>query len=584
LGPDTAHCGRLFLTADTISFGTFIWNGIQGSPTVYFDSSGTYGVTVVDSNNCRASDSINVTILSYPGLTYEGDTIPQCSYDSLNVFQPNASYLWNTGATTPVIFASQAGLYTCEVTSQDGCSLTDSVTVQLFANAFANLGNDTTFCIGTGYLLDAGSGPTGTSYQWNFGSTTQVVLVSGAGWYAVTVTTANGCTANDSVFMNVLQPPVVNLGPNRFECDQFTLDAGTGGSSYLWSTSANTQTISGSTSGQYAVTVTSPNGCVTTDQVQITIGSTPTVNLGPDPIICDGSTATLSAGNPGMNYLWSTGQTSQSITVGLQGIYIVNVIDPGSQCRGTDTIEVIKSNLNVELGPNFVLCPGDQGVLDAGSNANSYLWSTGDQIQLITVTQPGAYSVQITDALGCIAHDTILVSSQARPTVAFTAPATVPLLQPIQFSDGSSSGVTSWHWDFGDGQTSTAQNPTYTYQAMGIFTVCLTGFNGTCDSTFCQTVLVGPPVEVEDAVLSAYTKVYPNPGNGNFSVAFDLPAGLDLDMEVYNMAGQRLSATHAANVRTRTESIDLTMQPNGAYFLKVSSSKGHLLVVKLIKE
>lgn len=584
LGPDTAVCGVTRLTVDSTYYAYF-WDGFPGTYSIPVNFSASHTLYVIDSNNCRATDSVSITLLPYPVAPYSGDTVAQCTYDSLDALNPGMTYLWSTGDTNQVTYPGLPGQYYVDITSPDGCVTTDSVRVVLFADALAQLGNDTTFCTGGGVVLNAGNGPSGTQYIWNNGINTQVVLVSAAGLYAVTVSSPNGCLATDSVLINVLLSPAATLGPNRTACDQFTLDPGnTPGGTYQWSTGPTTQTISGTASGLYTVTVTSPNGCQTIDQVQITVAPSPTVNLGADRIVCDGQSVTFSAGNPGSTYLWSTGASGQTISVSQPGTYIVTVTNPTTQCTGTDEVIVTASFVNVNLGPNTTLCQGESYILDAGFGPNSYSWSTGASGQTIGVSQPGTYSVSVTDALGCTARDSITLTGAARPVPAFNAASNVPLFQPIQFTDQSGGSITSWQWDFGDGQTSTAQNPSYSYVAMGTYTVCLTVTNATCDSTTCMQVTVGPPVEVSDAYLSQYVQVYPNPSDGDFAVAFDLPQGLDIELEIIDLAGQRVLARSLRGVRTQAEALDIRDRAAGVYFLRIRSSKGHQMIAKLVKQ
>jgi len=587
LGADTSHCGRLTITADTTNFDVFFWDGLPSGPSIVVDSSSQHFVVALDSNNCLASDTILVDILSFPNLVYEGDTVYQCAYDSLDVLNAGSTFLWSTGDTTSAILPNGQGLYTASITNPSGCSATDSVTVLFFAGAVANLGSDSSFCSGGGYLLDAGQGPLGTTYTWNSGANTQVILVSAPGTYAVTVTTLDGCVASDSVFLNVLIPPAVSLGPNRFACDQVLLDAGNQGATFQWSLpgsqTATTQTIVNSNSGLYSVTVTSPNGCSTSDDVQITVSSTPLVNLGPDQLLCNGSSATFNAGNPGFIHQWSSGQSSQSITVTSPGTYLVYVTDPTSQCQGSDTVEVTLSPLSVSLGPDFILCTGSQATLDGGPGAVGYAWNTGSSGQTILVTQAGSYSVTVVDGFGCTASDAIVVSPGIRPSVGFSSPPNVPLLQTANFTDNS-AGVNGWLWDFGDGQTSTQQNPVHVYQAMGTFNVCLTATNGDCDSTVCTQITVGPPVEIQDQFLSGHSQLFPNPGNGLYQLKFDLPSVLRLDLCVMDEFGRRVVDWHALQAFDQTESIDIRNQSNGLYYLNLKSEKGHNWMLKLVKQ
>ncbi|MEM6269551.1 MAG: right-handed parallel beta-helix repeat-containing protein [Bacteroidota bacterium] len=584
LGADTTHCDPLFIYGDTNQYVGFLWGGGQTSPGLFVDSTDVYALTVTDSNNCQATDSVLVTVLTLPGRPYGNDTIDQCSYDSLDAGNPGSTYLWSTTDTTQVIYPSSSGTYEVEITSADGCVNTDTVTVNFFADAVAQLGPDTTFCLGLGYLLDAGSGPTGTSYTWTSGSTTQQVLVTAPGLYGVTVTTPNGCVATDSVEMNALLAPVVNLGPDRTECDDWTLDAGSAGVTYNWSTGSTAQTITGTQPGTYSVTVTNANGCPATDQVMIGMGTTPTVNIGQPPVLCQGQTVNLNAGNPGFGYLWSNGATTQSITVGQAGTYIVEVTDPQSSCVGSDTVLVTQSFLNVNLGPDLTLCDGESATLDAGTGPTGYLWNNGSTGQTITTSSGGTFSVQVTDALGCTATDQVVIATAPAPNASFTSPGVAPLFGTVQFNGNSTSNITSWDWDFGDGSTATGQNPTHNFVAMGSFNVCLTASDGTCETTVCNVFTVSDPVEIEDEIFTAGVKVFPNPNAGEFSIDFDLPKFMDVNLEIMNLTGQTIYASELSGVRVHREEVNLSQPAAGMYFLRVTSNKGNEMIRKIIIE
>ncbi|MFY9982665.1 MAG: PKD domain-containing protein [Methanoregula sp.] len=123
-----------------------------------------------------------------------------------------------------------------------------------------------------------------------------------------------------------------------------------------------------------------------------------------------------------------------------------------------------------------------------GSTPMTYLWNFGDgqtstdQNPTHTYIQQGLYTVSltVTNAYGsntAVKNNYIAIGvSPAANFVATPISGTAP--QNVQFTDLSGGGATSWLWDFGDGQTSTAQNPTHTYYAGGTYTVILTVSNG----------------------------------------------------------------------------------------------------------
>ncbi len=151
-----------------------------------------------------------------------------------------------------------------------------------------------------------------------------------------------GCTSpRVAVQVSVNTAPVVNLGANQTLCigDSITLDASNFGGTYLWSTGATSQTIMVKAGGTYSVVVTNTNGCSGSDFIVITNGIQPIVNLGSDAGFCSGSNLVLNAGNLGGIFLWSTGATTQTITVNSAGTYFV-IVTNADGCSSSDTIIV----------------------------------------------------------------------------------------------------------------------------------------------------------------------------------------------------------------------------------------------------
>ena len=109
-----------------------------------------------------------------------------------------------------------------------------------------------------------------------------------------------------------------------------------------------------STAGTYSVTVTTPTTCVNADTITLTFGTGLTVNLGNDTALCSGASVTLNAGNSGASYTWSTGASTQSITVASPGTYSVTVSN--GACSATDTLVV--STTSPPVVTNYTTCAG----------------------------------------------------------------------------------------------------------------------------------------------------------------------------------------------------------------------------------
>lgn len=267
----------------------------------------------------------------------EGESI-QFNWDVTN---PNSNYQWSTGNTTATESADSAGVYSVTVTSNNGCTITDQITITEEPVIPINIGNDQSFCEGSNVLLFLNAGNQGESYDWSTGDTTQIIEVNNFGTYSVEVLNDNGCYSRDTVFITENPLPTVDLADYEF-CggDSAVLDAGNPGAFYEWSVSSQFgQTLTVTQSGTYTVTVTDTNNCESSDSSIVVVNTNPFVMLGADTTIVEGNSVTLDAGYPGSSYDWSTGENTQTITVNQTGVYSVTVTDQNG-CDGSDEIEI----------------------------------------------------------------------------------------------------------------------------------------------------------------------------------------------------------------------------------------------------
>ncbi len=288
-----------------------------------------------------------------------------------------------------------------------------------------NVTNETCSGMSNGAIDLIVSGSSTYTYNWtgpnNFTATTQDLNNIAPGTYNVTVTDAqnSACSATATITVNpgTPNPTPTITGSTTFCTGSSTiLDAGAGYTSYQWSTTATTQTITVSTPGPYAVTVTNAQGCSGTASVNVTQASTLSPTITGTMAICSGNSTILDAGPGYASYQWNTNETTQTITVSQAGTYSVTVSDGGG-CTGTAQANVVVSqNPTPTITGNTSICSGTSTVLDAGTGYASYLWSNNAQTQTITVTLGGIYSVTVTDAFGCTGTAFVNVQVVSMPT------------------------------------------------------------------------------------------------------------------------------------------------------------------------
>ncbi|MBK7856775.1 MAG: PKD domain-containing protein [Bacteroidetes bacterium] len=390
-------------------------------------------------------------------------------------------YLWSTGANSNSITVAPTtnSTYVVIVSAANGCTASDSVNVNVHALPIANAGNDQSLCEGQTVTLTATGG---VNYQWaptgDTSSTIYVTPIAATNYY-VTVIDANGCASTDSVGVTVNAAPVVNLG-NPFICaGSFTvLDAGNAGSQYQWSPNGDTtQTIQVSTAGTFSVLVTNAAGCVTYAQSTVVVGGDSIINNAGNVNVCAGQSATLNAGNNGATYLWSNGATSQSISVNVAGTYTVTITDPNG-CSATFASTLVNNPLPVVDFTAGTVCLNDVtqfiniSSVSAGSIV-SYNWNFGDgnfsnlNSPSNIYAQPGNYTASLiaVTGFGCIDSINKPVIINSTPIANFGTNAACYGQATIfnDLSTISSGNISNWLWNFGDGDSSSAQNPQHVY-------------------------------------------------------------------------------------------------------------------------
>ncbi|MFN2422689.1 MAG: gliding motility-associated C-terminal domain-containing protein [Cryomorphaceae bacterium] len=208
--------------------------------------------------------------------------------------------------------------------------------------------------------------------------------------------------------------------------------------------------------------------------------------------ICPGQVSQLTAFG-GNDYLWSTGQSGESISISEPGTYSVEV---SNEC-GSETLEIIVEFADgpvVILPADTLICQGEEIILTPAGEFAFYSWSTGSEEPLI-IAGAGTYVLTVTDEAGCEGSGTVSVL-EGGPEAAFgfTPSGTVGPETVVVFNNQSESGgaaITSQEWNFGDGTVSTALNPEHQYTNSGAYSITLTvtDENG-CTSTAEATISV----------------------------------------------------------------------------------------------
>ncbi len=167
------------------------------------------------------------------------------------------------------------------------------------------------------------------------------------------------------------------------------------------------------------------------------------------------------------------------------------------------------------------------------------------------------------------------------PTAMFTAPVQATNGQILSFTDQSTNAV-SWAWDFGDGNTSTLQNPTHGYAIGGVYnaTLTVTNANG-CKAVHDQNIYID--LVATSNALGMALDLWPNPANDQVHLNLRLALMTDLKIKVMSALGQVVYEEQVTGVDGLSRVLDLAKCSKGMYFVKVETAQGQL-VRKLVLE
>lgn len=203
--------------------------------------------------------------------------------------------------------------------------------------------------------------------------------------------------------------------------------------------------------------------------------------------------------------------------------------------------------------------------------AAEYSWNFGDgntsdeESPSHTFSENGTYDVCLTVTNDFGSDEECLEITIGVPSTSFEA-STNDL--NVTFVNGTTDGVT-YSWDFGDGNSSSNENPDHTYAADGTYEVCLTATGASGIDEVCQDVTVTMTVGIIDNAQVNLFDVFPNPTKGNVTVNMNLVSG-DYFLKVFNSTGQIAFEQNFNNSISVLE-IDLSQFAEGYYFVQLTN-------------
>jgi gliding motility-associated-like protein len=521
----------------------------QQSPANTYTAPGTYTATLITTGpagGCNSTVSKTVTIFPQPVASFSATTVCLGNPTQFTDQTTGGGTIWswtfgdgNTSAQqNPSNTYTASGTYTVTMNASavGGCNSNFSVPVIVNPQPVANF-SVTTVCFGLPTQFTDLSTGGGTQWSWNFGDGNTSILQSpsntytAAGTYTATLTSTGpgGCNSVIAHQVTVFSLSVANFtvadiclntNPAQF------VDQSTGAVLWTWNFGDGTAT-SGQTNpthvygapGTYTVSLIVQSGGTCIDSIKhvINVNPVPDANF-ISTIVCFNNPTQFTDQSLGVPNQWSwdfgdgntgTGATPTH-TYGASGTYTVILIATNSLgCSDTLPLTAI---VNPNPVANFsapTVCVGNascftdlttisQGVIsgwswnfnDPSSGANN-ISNMQNPCHLFTAV--GIYNVilTVTSGMGCQTTINLPISVTVPPVAAFTSNS-VCLNSPTSFTD-LSTGAIGWNWNFGDGGTSTTQNPSHVYLGYGTYVVTLiASAGGICTDTATDTITVNP--------------------------------------------------------------------------------------------
>lgn len=518
--------------------GSWLNNSTILNPIANPTSTTTYNLFVSDAANCTITDAVTVTVNSIPTVD-AGSDLTICSNGGatqLTGFSPAGGTWSGSGVNAGGLFTpSSTGSFTLtySYTSPQGCTATDTRLITVIAPDVINAGSDIALCLNSPAVQLLGGGTwSGSALVTSAGLFTP----SAIGNYTLTYTTTSGlCQSTDQITAQVLALPVVNAGADQTICTGQTVNlngsATTSNGSiltYQWTGGSVANSSSAATTASpalttiYTLTAADNASCQSSDQVTVTVNSTPVVDAGSDQTLCTNSGPTLMTGFSPAGGTWSgTGvNAGGTFTPNLAGNFVLTyTYSSGLGCTASDTktITVVTPDV-INAGNDQTVCLNTTPVqLLAGGTWTGSSWVTSGG--LFTPGQTGTYNLTYTTLSGlCNSSDNIVVTVVGLPAVNAGTDQSICAGVTANLSGSANSvngNITDFAWTGGIVANAGSASTTTTPASTTTFTLTATDVAG-CQSSDQITITVNSiPVVEAGADQSLCTNSAPVQMTGN---------------------------------------------------------------------
>ena len=584
---------------------TYSWSNGSNAQDIILVPAGIYTVTITDNTGCAFI--YTDTVVNSSGTLAISNAQVNDAFCGANDGDINLTisggvnpitYQWSNGANTQDIFNLAAGNYSVTVTSSNGCTVSNTYTVNNTAFfTVTNAAITAALCGNNAGAIDITvQGGFGLNYLWSNGAITQDINAVSAGSYTVTISTnggpGGGCTQSFTYVVPNDNGSIAadSLGVSNETCGAangaitLTMMGGSSPYSYIWSTGSTAQSLINLSANTYSVTVTDNIGCQYIDTIQLQnnsfgFGLSSSSKTDEQCNNAMGSISmTVAGGTTPYSFLWSNGATTEDLTGIAAGTYTVTMTD-ASNCSVMRTFVI--SNLTNGLAATgtttAATCNGTNGAINitasSGQAPYSFLWSNGATTEDLTGIAAGLYTLTVTDASGC---STIYSGSVANNNVPVNLTNLVVSNATCgTCSDGSidiSLGLSGAPYSFQWSNSATTED--ISALLPGNYTVTITN-NAGCTLVTNFTVSANTGVQ---HISNFDFRLYPNPTRGTINLDFGLSPSEDMTIEIFNSLGQLVRAQdYAVGTVGPVLRLELDNQISGMFLVRVTMGSTSLV-------
>lgn len=511
------------------------------------------------------------------------------------------------------------------VTSNGGCSKGITIKTQIYQTPITSfVASDT--CESDSFAFDNTSRYSGggtVTYNWNFGDGNQSTDVDPKHLYAtankydvqIVAKSSDGCADSITQSVEAYPDPAASftfsdqcLGDTTKFTSTSTIGAGSI-ANYEWNlgsaiASGKDASLVFGTAGTTDVElrVISDNGCEDIVKLPVEIYALPVANFsGADVCQSDSvefvNSSTTTSSSLSHSWDFGDGNTStdeapkyQYATDGKYTVLLTTTTAEG--CEDVSSKDITIFGMPTVSFTADDVCVDEEFTPTNNSTANTgdlltYGWDFGDGNTATAKTPKHAYTsagkftitLAATTQKKCVDQQELEIEAYALPDASFTTGNMGKGRYNFTPTDG---GLSSYSWDFGDGNTSTDQTPEHKYDSKGSYNVTLTTVNAnSCEKS--ETVALGVTTDIDGPNVKHAMQVYPNPFKNSTNIKYQLSNDAQVTLEVYDATGKRVASLVQAEQSAGEYSYSFNSQLNSGVFLVRLSVDGERQIQQIIQ-